>query len=584
MSHNSSGFYSVIVVCAILGCAGCGRQGIETAADQPATVQISPTGRARSEGPDPSIAPETDSHRAPFRAADVAPLFEKYCLSCHDSAGAKGGIVLEDVWDEADETLAPLLIRVAENLRLESMPPEGEPRPVAAELEIICGWIDGVTRKGHREPGRARPRRLNRAQYNNTVRDLIGLDLRPADEFPSDDVGYGFDNIGEVLATSPILVEMYLAAAERVVEAAFQSPERRARIMNPRADFMPPAFRRYQPPVRTPRENKVLRTAPFAVDPDLKRQQGIYNILREFTDRAYRRPATHEELTRLLEVVLSAEKNGETFESALRLGLQAVLASPHFLFIGLERGEDSGVTPRTRPQQDFALAARLSYFLWSSMPDDELLRLASEGALRRPEVLEAQVKRMLRDRKSRALAEQFANQWLQTRKLATLTLDGSLFPEFDASLKRAMVEEAELFFASIVEDDRSVLDFLEADYTFVNERLARHYGIKGVPGEGFRRVSLEGTSRGGVITMASVLTATSNPTRTSPVKRGRWILENILGAPPAPPPAGVEALKEGGGIAAARHVTTANGATSQQRGLCLLSQSDGPPGLCAREL
>ena len=180
------------------------------------------------------------------------------------------------------------------------MPPEGEPRPDEAELEIICDWIDGVTNTGRREPDRAGHRRLNRAQYNNTIRDLIGLDLRPADEFPSDDVGYGFDNIGEVLSTSPILVEMYLAAAEKAIDAAFESPERRAEIMNPPADFMPPAFRRYKPPVRSPRENKVLRTGPIAVDPELQRQQGIYDILRAFTDRAYRRPATHDELTRLL--------------------------------------------------------------------------------------------------------------------------------------------------------------------------------------------------------------------------------------------------------------------------------------------
>ena len=218
------------------------------------------------------------------------------------------------------------------------------------------------------------------------------------------------------------------------------------------------------------------------------------------------------------------------------------------------------------------------------MPDDELLRLASQGALRRPDVLESQVKRMLRDRRSRALAEQFASQWLQTRKLSTFTPDPKLFPEFDSSLKRAMLEEAELFFASILEEDRSVLDFLEADYTFVNERLARHYGIKGVDGEAFQRVSLEGTSRGGVITMASVLTATSNPTRTSPVKRGRWILENILGAPPAPPPAGVEALKEDAGTRWHAHAATADGATPEQPRMRLLSPPDGPSGICAREL
>ena len=229
--------------------------------------------------PDRIIPPAARARAAP-EAKDVAPLFEKYCLNCHDAADAQGGVVLENVSDASGEKLKPLLIRVAENLRSQSMPPEGEPQPDAAELETICAWIDGVAGKADRPAGRRVARRLNRAQYNNTIRDLIGLDLRPADEFPSDDVGYGFDNIGEVLSISPVLLEMYLAAAEKVIDAAFASPEQRKRIMNPSADVMPHAFRRYKPPVRTPRENKVLRTGPPAVDPELQRQQKIYDILR----------------------------------------------------------------------------------------------------------------------------------------------------------------------------------------------------------------------------------------------------------------------------------------------------------------
>jgi hypothetical protein len=179
------------------------------------------------------------------------------------------------------------------------------------------------------------------------------------------------------------------------------------------------------------------------------------------------------------------------------------------------------------------------------MPDEELLRLAAQGALRRGDNLQRQVKRMLGDRRSHALAEGFGGQWLQTRTLNGFTPDPILFPDFDEPLRAAMLKETELFCASIQDEDRSVLEFLDADYTFVNARLARHYGIPGVEGEGFRRVSLAGTPRGGVLTQASVLAVTSNPTRTSPVKRGKWILENILGAPPSPPPSGVEALNEG---------------------------------------
>jgi Protein of unknown function (DUF1592)/Protein of unknown function (DUF1588)/Protein of unknown function (DUF1587)/Protein of unknown function (DUF1585)/Protein of unknown function (DUF1595)/Planctomycete cytochrome C len=541
MSPNPCSSLFVIVLGAALGCIGCGTR----VAEPPPTGPAAPRAETlRREELERVISLEEGFRSTPVYAKDVEPIFEKYCLNCHDAASAEGGVILENVSHAADEILTPLLHRVAQNLRSESMPPEGEPRPDAAELEILSAWVDGATSKPSRAPDHPQPRRLNRAQYNNTIRDLFGLDLRPADDFPSDDVGYGFDNIGEVLSTSPILIEMYVAAAEKVIGAAFESRERRARIMNPSADFMPAAFRRFLPPVRTPRENKVLRTTPIAVDPELQRQQKIYDILRGFADRAYRRPATHDELLRLLEIVISAEKDGESMESGISLALQAVLASPHFLFVGVTSGRDTGSPERVLPRQDFELAERLSYFLWSSAPDEELLRLASQGALHVADQLEAQVKRMLRDRRSLALAEQFASQWLQIRKLSTFTPDPKLFPEFDAPLKDAMLEEAKLFFASIMDEDRSVLDFLNADYTFVNERLARHYGFAGVEGEAFRRVSIEGTARGGLVTMASVLTATSNPTRTSPVKRGRWILENILGAPPAPPPAGVEALKE----------------------------------------
>ena len=274
--------------------------------------------------------------------------------------------------------------------------------------------------------------------------------------------------------------------------------------------------------------------AKAAEDPELKRQQRIYDILRGFADRAFRRPAMHDELMRLLELVLSAEKDGEGAEAALQRGLQAVLASPHFLFRAeQDYGRDATTAPL--PDNDFALAARLSYFLWSSMPDEELFRLAARGSLRRREDLQAQVARMLRDPRGRALTENFCGQWLQTRKLEQFIPDPVLFPGFDEPLKSAMLEETRLFCASICDEDRSVLEFLDADYTFVNERLARHYGIPGIVGDAFRRVSLAGTPRGGILTQASILTLTSNPTRTSPVKRGKWILENILGTPPSPP-------------------------------------------------
>jgi hypothetical protein len=487
----------------------------------------------------------------PLYSRDIAPLFEHYCLHCHDHAAASGGIVLDGFGDGIpDARQTALLLRTDGALRSGSTPPEKEPHPVPEELETLTSWLDATLSRAESATQHIAIRRLNRAEYNNTIRDLIGLDLRPADEFPSDDVGYGFDNVGEVLATPPILLEMYVAAAEEVIDDAFDLSGAREHLLSPVSDSLPLAFRRYKPPVRSARENKFLRTPKAAPDPELARQQHIYDILRTFCDRAFRRPATHDELTRLIGIVLSSEKDGESFDCAMRLAFQSALASPQFLFLLPKPDHKLSSIGDRVPDTDFELAARLSYFLWRSMPDDDLYRLAARGELRIRANLHATVERMLQDWRANALAQNFASQWLQTRKLKDFMPDPTLFPGFDEPLKAAMINETELFFESIRSEDRSVLELLDADYTFVNQRLAQHYGIPGVTGDEFRRVSVAGTVRGGVLTQASILTATSNPTRTSPVKRGKWILENILGAPPSPPPSGVEALKEGNGLEA----------------------------------
>ena len=254
--------------------------------------------------------------------------------------------------------------------------------------------------------------------------------------------------------------------------------------------------------------------------------------LGHFATRAYRRPVKSDELARLMKLFDIATKQGEPFENAIRLPMKAVLVSPHFLY----RIEEDPKDPNgVRTLNDFEFATRLSYFLWSSMPDDELFRHAEAGDLRKPAVLEAQVKRMMKDSKSHALAENFAGQWLQLRNLNTIAPDKGYYPAWDDALRAAMAREAEAFFEYIVQNDRGILEFLDADYTFVNDRLAKHYGIANIRGGEFRKVTLPDGRRGGVITMASTLTVTSNPTRTSPVKRGKWILENILGTPPPPP-------------------------------------------------
>jgi hypothetical protein len=242
--------------------------------------------------------------------------------------------------------------------------------------------------------------------------------------------------------------------------------------------------------------------------------------------------------------------DGESFERAIQIAVEAVLVSPHFLFrVELDSRPRSAPTagPPARgfePIGDYEVASRLSYFLWSSMPDEELFRLAGEGKIRSPEAVAAQARRMLLDPRARALVENFGGQWLQIRNLRSFTPDRERFPHFDEPLREAMFRETELFLAEVIREDRNILDLIDADFTYVNERLARHYGIKGVVGPEFRRVRLDGPERGGLLTHASVLTVTSNPNRTSPVKRGRWVLEQILGAPPPPPPPEVTALKE----------------------------------------
>jgi len=437
-------------------------------------------------------------------------------------------------------------------------------------------------------------RRLNRYEYNATIRDLLAVSFQPAADFPVDDSGYGFDNIAAVLSVSPSLMERYLAAAERIARAAIVPPK-----------LPQPSVERYAAsdfhfPVDFEGDYDVLIAlrhddshAIFSIDgvpietggnefrihlgrgnpriwvdsPDLRyvEWRGPYNPvppplpesyhrvfrcghapghhtlacaranLADFAGRAYRRPATAEEIDGLMHFVEQAD----SVDRGMELAVEAVLVSPKFLF----RMEPSGRSNESL--DDFQIASRLSYFLWSSMPDDELFALAAEHRLGDPEVLRAQIHRMLLDPKSHALAENFAGQWLETRNLASLQPDPAKFPEFTNSLRRDMQRETELFFLSIARGDRPISDFLSANYTFLDQRLAAFYGIPNVQGPEFRRVDLPPDShRGGILTQASILTVSSYPARTSPVLRGKWILENILDSPPPPPPPNIPKLDE----------------------------------------
>jgi hypothetical protein len=590
---------------------------------------------------------------------EVAPLVRKYCIACHSGPNPSGGVNVAN-----DKTTAAVIKNrstwenIARNISDNHMPPAGAPQPTATERDRITGWVESTFTKADcalHDPGRITLRRLNREEYNNTVRDLFGIDIRPADAFPSDDVGYGFDNIGDVLSLSPLLMEKYLNAAEKVAQTAILTPEDgnkpmrlpaanmqhtvgnpyngngflistngdvhtdydiprdgeytirinaaqqpggpdnakmalhvddkvvftfdvAARERNPRdyelpmplkagkhrfaMEFTNDFYDEKAPkgkqdrnlivnylelvgPPGLPKElptshRRILFCQPSAT---LTQDAAARKILTAFASKAYRRPAATQEIDRLLTYVHLAEKQGESFEGGIRVAVEAVLVNPNFLF-HVELDPKPNEKTISRYLTDYELAARLSYFLWSSVPDAELNSLAAQGKLQNSKMLEQQVKRMLKDPKAQALGQNFAGQWLQLRNLSQVRPDTGRFPDWNDKLRLSMKTETEMFFNSIVSEDHSVLDFIDAKYTFLNEPLAKHYGIAGVTGDNFRRVALEGDQRGGLLTQASILTVTSNPTRTSPVKRGKWVLDNLLGTPPPPAPPNVPKLAD----------------------------------------
>jgi mono/diheme cytochrome c family protein len=610
-------------------------------------------GTARTE---PS--PKTGAGDAAFQS-QIRPLFSKYCFGCHGEK-KKGDLDLRIYQDEASVVRdRKVFEKVIKNLHAHEMPPEKKPQPTPEERERITAWVESEIFKcdcDHPDPGRVTIRRLNRAEYNNTIRDLVGVDFQPADDFPADDSGYGFDNIGDVLSLPPVLLEKYLAAAQKILNKAIVTDMKAKPVQHFDADALDgtapgeslgggikrlgregnifaavkfphdgeyilrakaygeqagpdPArmsfslddkeLQRFDvkaeepaPEIYESRLRVVAGTHKFAAaylnnyrnpkDPNPKNRdrnlvvhyleivdtdpsrppvlpeshrriffrqptpqtktETAREVIGRFAMRAFRRPVAKEEVDRLMKLFTLADKNGESFEGSVKVALEAVLVSPYFLFRG-ELQPDPDNPTIIHPVDEFALASRLSYFLWSSMPDDELFAFAERKALRKN--LEQQVGRMLKDTKSQSFVQNFAGQWLQIRNLKLAAPDKRTFPDFDDNLRADMAKETELFFADILRQDRSVLDFLDADYSFINGRLARLYGIEGVEGDEFRRVSLKGTHRGGLLTQASILTISSTPTRTSPVKRGKWVLENLLGAPTPPPPPDVPEFKEG---------------------------------------
>ena len=472
-----------------------------------------------------------DPAKASFEK-DILPILEDYCYYCHGDGKKKGDLSLEIFKTEKDiQQNYKISEQIFKYVLAGEMPPKDrKKRPSKKEQVLVADWVrnslDDFYANAPPDPGRVTVRRLNRSEYNNVIRDLMHLDFKPAKDFPADDSGYGFDNIGDVLSVSPLLLEKYLSAAEEIAAQAVAVPPRGKPLSPTRlTDFQKQYFK-----------------YPIPAD---NRRRIAEDFAREFMRRAYRREVSSEEIKNVLVLARQAVDAGGSFEEGVRLAVQAVLISPRFLF----RWELDGApdNPRAvRSLNEYELASRLSFFLWSSQPDDQLLRYANRGQLRKN--LGKELERMLKDAKAQSFVENFAGQWLELRNLDVYQPDKKLFPTFTPALRSDMRRETELLFSHIMGGNRSVLELLSADYSFVNARLAAHYGISDVKGESFRPVSLRGTFRGGILGHASILTITSDPNRTSPVKRGKYVLENILGTPPPAPPPDAPPLNETGKI------------------------------------
>ena len=602
-------------------------------------------------------------------ASPQSALIDQYCVACHNEKLKTAGVSLQGLDNAKVGENAAVWEKVLRKVHAGQMPPAGLPHPPAAASAEFTNWLQTELDQAalaNPNPGHPTIHRLNRAEYSNAIRDLLALDIKPGAKLPADDTGYGFDNIGDVLSLSPMLIERYMSVARLVSRLAVGDPgikpesnefvpqktkgTKTERVSDDlpfdsaggiAIDYHFPADAEYVISLKVPSlgplksdggrpdpdtlelrvpvkagtrtvgvtflaENGIPETlsnagrrgaaaAPPTVptttaklDLRLDGQRlklydvpqpgpvpsftsmtiaGPYNvqsagdtpsrrkifvcrpttakdeepcarkILTSLGTRAYRRPFTRTDLEPLLAFYRAGIREGG-FETGIQKALRAMLVSPDFLF-RIERDPASTV----HAVSDYELASRLSFFLWSSIPDDQLLDLAHQGKLHEPAILSKQVDRMLDDQRAKSFASNFAGQWLYLRNLTEVKPDQDVFPQFDTSLAHSFERETELFFEAIVRENRPVTDLLGADFTYLNQRLAEHYGIPNIYGSQFRRVSLTDPNRGGLLGQGSILTVTSYPNRTSVVQRGKWVLENLLGAAPPPPPADIPALE-----------------------------------------
>lgn len=605
-------------------------------------------------------------------AKTIRPLLAQHCLDCHGQDAPKAGLRLDSLAADFDDPAkVRIWTKVLTRVAASEMPPQDSLQPSKHEARRLTAWIEtgllAAERRTQPAVGSLALRRLNRRQYENTIRDLLAIKIELQDRLPEDSRALGFDNIGSVLSLSSAQMEAYLEAADAALDAAivtrpqpvvmkqrrnglaavggqgrkdgtlldledavvtfgpssfyastpgateeglyrvrlsaygYQSQgkplEIYVRSMHKTGDRVigyynvPPdspsvieftcylkkeayvsistSKLRYVPRMRSPRdqtdpglavqwvemEGPLVESWPPAshkrlfgelpMEPVSKNGkiltvaasqplEDAERLLRDFMRRAFRRPVSDEKARPLVELVKAQLESGQTFEESMRVGFKAVLCSPDFLFFQEKHAE----------ADEFALASRLSYFLWNTLPDDELLALAERGELSRPEKLRGQVERLLNDAKAQGFIQNFLAQWLDLRQIDFTMPDRKLYPEFDTSLRQAIAQETELFFTDMLKRNLSVTNFVSSEHTFLNERLAKHYEIEGVNGTEMRLVTLPpGSHRGGVLTMASVLKVTANGSYTHPVHRGVWILKNILGQPPDPPPPNAGAIE-----------------------------------------
>ena len=477
------------------------------------TLLLTWTGLAESRVNPDFAALKADAQKS-FKDS-VTPFVKTYCIGCHGQDRQKGGINFQPALSNAgDATIAKRWKQAAANVKAHDMPPtDAKKQPTDTERQAFLNGIAQIKFLSQKDPGLFVLRRLTKVEYGATLHDLFGVDSAIARELPEEVIGEGYLN-----TLSPLQSEQYLSIANEVLD----------QILPAGAATLNSAQRRWLGPA--PRSGADLRVAARPVAASLAR-------------KAYRRPPSDAELDVLLGVFDLGRTNGLAYNDALRLMAKAVLVSPQFLFI-TPYGEGQPVGGIVR-LDDYQLASRLSYLLWSTMPDAELSGLADRGKLHDPAVLRLQVKRLLKDPRSRALFDGFGAQWLGLASLEGKTFDTVKFPQMNAEMRLAMYDEARLFFDSIVRENRSVVRFVDSDYTFLNRTLAPIYGLENtVTGSRMRRVKLTDPNRGGVLGMPGVLATTSFPNRTSPVKRGVWVLEQVLGEKVPPPPPNVPALEK----------------------------------------